>query len=456
MEEQRKNEFPRPPEASDWAQDALVPKKPPFSANRREQLLAFGLYVLAYLYLGYQWWALPLFTAGFIAAAEYLFREQKRSWESWVWLGCVLLVTGCIAWRGLHPYQYDSRYPELVNHEYILSEKLLLFILHIFAVYWLMSRSGRLTGGESGHLLPLDALYAFLIVPFQNFFLRIRCVIFALKSKKERGVSAGAIAGAVLAAFAALVLLVLAMTQLSAADDTFGELIDDLRQALTLDLDETWFYRLLASLPVGAYVFGLLAGLGRRTPEDMRGRGAAVVSRLPKLRTVPEGIWAASLGLFSALYLVFFFVQGRYLFGAFTRTLPERFTVAEYARQGFFELCRVMAINFTLFWLVTRTARQEQKLIRWMAAALLVQSMLFAVIAISKLALYIDCFGLTPLRVQSTWLVCVLLLGCVCALYTHLTGKKSMRAWMIFGAVTLAVLCMVQLPMHIPAPEYPG
>ena len=84
------------------------------------------------------------------------------------------------------------------------------------------------------------------------------------------------------------------------------------------------------------------------------------------------------------------------------------------------------------------------------------QSMLFAFIAISKLALYIDCFGLTPLRVQSTWLVCVLLLGCVCALYTHLTGKKSMRAWMIFGAVTLAGLCMVQLPMHVPAPEFPG
>ena len=160
MEDHKTNEFPRSPEASDWAQDALVPKRPPFSANRKEQLLAFGLYVLAYLYLGYQWWALPLFAAGFIAAAEYLFREQKRSWESWVWLGCMLLVTGCIAWRGLHPYQYDSRYPEFVNHEYILSEKLLLFILHIFAVYWLMSRSGRLTGSESGHLLPLDALYA--------------------------------------------------------------------------------------------------------------------------------------------------------------------------------------------------------------------------------------------------------------------------------------------------------
>ena len=57
-------------------------------------------------------------------------------------------------------------------------------------------------------------------------------------------------------------------------------------------------------------------------------------------------------------------------------------------------------------------------------------------------ALYIDCFGFTPKRLQSTWLVCVLLFGSACALYTHLTGRKSMRIWMIFGAVTLALLCI--------------
>ena len=232
------------------------------------------------------------------------------------------------------------------------------------------------------------------------------------------------------------------MTQLSAADDTFAGLLAGVRQALTLDLDRVWFYRLLCSLPVGAYVFGLLAGLGRETPERMRERGAAAERTLPKLRVVPQGIWIAALGIFSALYLTFFVVQGRYLFGAFTRTLPESFTVAEYARQGFFELCRVMAINFTLFWLVTRTARCESTPVRWMAAALLIESILFAVIALSKLALYIDCFGFTPKRLQSTWLVCVLLFGSACALYTHLTGKKSMRAWMMFGAVTLSLLCL--------------
>lgn len=456
MEEQRKNEIPCLQEAPDWAKETLAPVKPPFAASRKERILAFLLYLLAYVYLGSQWWVLPLFAAGFIAAAEYRFRDVKRPRESWIWLLCVVMIVGCLTWRELHPDRFDSRLTEQLVREYAIPSGLAFLALHILAVYWLLCRAGRLTGSESGHLLPLDALLAFIVIPFKNLFLRIRCVIYALKPKKERAVNAGAIAGAVLAAFAALVLLVLAMTQLSAADDTFSELLGDIQRALTPDLDQPWFYRLLLSLPVGAYLFGLLAGLGRETPEAMRARGDRALGALPKLRTVPETIWIAALGMFSAVYLVFFFVQGRYLFGAFTRTLPESFTVAQYARQGFFELCRVMAINLTLFWLVTRTRRQESKPVRWMAAALLIESMLFAVVAVSKLALYIDCFGLTPLRVQSTWLVCVLLVGCGCALYTHLTGKKSMRVWMIFGALTLALLCAVQLPMSLPLPEYPG
>ena len=456
MEEQRKTELPRLPKAPGWAQEALAPVKPPFAASRKECVLAFLLYLLAYVYLGSQWWGLPLFAAGFIAAGEYMFRDVKRPYESWVWLFCVVVIVGCLTWRELHPDRYDSQLTGQVVQEYAIPAGLAWLAMHILAVYWLMCRAGCLTGGESGHLLPLDALFAFIVIPFKNFFLRIRCVIYALKPKKDRTVNAGAIAGAMFAVFAALVLLVLAMTQLSAADDTFSELLGEIQQALTPDLDQPWVYRFLVSLPVGAYLFGLLAGLGRETPEAMHTRGGRALGVLPKLRAVPESIWVAALGVFSAVYLVFFFVQGRYLFGAFTRTLPESFTVAQYARQGFFELCRVMAINLTLFWLVTRTGRQERKSVRWMAAALLIESMLFAVIAVSKLALYIDCFGLTPLRVQSTWLVCVLLVGCGCALYTHLTGKKSMRAWMIFGAVTLAVLCAVQLPMRLPLPESPG
>ena len=147
--------------------------------------------------------------------------------------------------------------------------------------------------------------------------------------------------------------------------------------------------------------------------------------------------------LFCLLYLLFFVVQARYLFGAFTRSLPEGFIVSEYARQGFFELCKVMAVNFVLLWLVTRLSAKplrENRAGTALCVILLAESMLFAVIAFSKLLLYISCFGFTPRRLQSSWLVCVLFFGCLCAGYSLLRGKKSFRAWMIFGAVSLALL----------------
>jgi len=40
-------------------------------------------------------------------------------------------------------------------------------------------------------------------------------------------------------------------------------------------------------------------------------------------------------------------------------------------------------------------------------------------------------------------LALVLLAGCAAALYSLITGRRSCRAWMIFGAVTLSALCWV-------------
>ena len=172
-------------------------------------------------------------------------------------------------------------------------------------------------------------------------------------------------------------------------------------------------------------------------------RGGTVCRAVEQLRRVPGAVWTVALGVFLALYVLFFCVQGTYLFGAFRRQLPDGFTVAVYARQGFFELCGVMALNFALLWLVTRTGERrarEDRVLLWMCMALLAAGTLFAVVALSKLGLYISCFGFTPRRLQSTWLVCVLLFGCAASGYSLLTGKKSFRAWMILGAVTLALL----------------
>ena len=176
---------------------------------------------------------------------------------------------------------------------------------------------------------------------------------------------------------------------------------------------------------------------------QLKAQGAALVRWLERLRKVPNRVWTVLLGAFCLLYLLFFVIQGQYLFGAFTRTLPEGFIVADYARQGFFELCRVMAVNFALLWLVARLSRttvREDKPALVLSLLLLAESMLLAVVAFSKLMLYISCFGFTPLRFQSSWLVCVLFFGCVCAGYSLVTWKKSFRIWVMAAAISLTAL----------------
>ena len=409
----------------------ILPEKPRFAASWREIAAALACYVLGWIWFDLEQpgWLL-VFVAAFIGLTELLHRETPRPRESWVWLGCMLVLTASVVFDRYHAWE-ESVFP--------------LFFLHIFAVWWLLSRSGRLSEGESGHLLPLDALNGFIIFPFKHFFLRVRSLWYGLThlGRGEKRVKTETLVWSAAAVLAAVLLFAKAVQLLMRADEGFGALLNDFANWFSFDFDGI---RLLFSLPVGAYVFGLLAGAAREDAGVLHERGSRLKAWLATLRRVPAPVFAVLLAAFALLYLAFFILQARYLFGAFTRTLPEGFVVAEYARQGFFELCRVMAVNFALLWLASRLpslSLREQTLLRVLAAVLLGESLLFAVIAASKLGLYIDCFGFTPLRLQSFWLVCVLAAGCVCALTTLFTGKKSFRAWMYFGAATLSLLCLV-------------
>ena len=409
-----------------------VNAKEPLAFSRREILCALLLYPAAYIYtlaMGGPWWKLwfGLFVLAFVALGEWLNRGRPRMAESWVWLGCLLLITLCVvtgrgrAWGDL---------PALLAHP--------------LAVWWLLSRSGALLEGESGHLLPLDGINGFIRIPFGNFFLRLRCLGQGLQDWR-RGRS-GRLWAALLAVAAALVLLNWAAASLARADAVFGELAETILQWFRFDISEgfvNFMLRLLLSLPIGAWLFGLMAGSARTERNKLGAQAEAVKGFLPRLRVVPNRVWTVCMGAFGALYLLFFAVQFRYLFGAFTRTLPEGFIVSQYAREGFFELCRVMGINFSLLYLVSRSGARpirEDKAQQICCTLLLAAGMVFAVIAFSKLGLYISCFGFTPRRLQSCWLVLVLFAGSAACLYSLWSGKKSFKAWLMFAAISLALL----------------
>ena len=429
------------------AASAFTGAMPPFTATRRETIAALLFYVLGYLYFDTFFEllddavtlrvriVLSIFTLGFLAVTELLHRETPRSAESNVWLFGVLSCLYYVAMRQGHA----------------LEPRLPLLCMHIFAVWWVLSRGNALLEGRSGRFLPLDALDGFVIFPFSNLFLRARTVKYALSCRRsrDRAVGVETVAFTALACLLALSLFAAATRLLIQADRGFSALLSGL-----VDWYERFFTfrpgrilsRFLLSLPFGAYLYGLIDGAHRQDKEALRRRAGAVDQQMAVLRAVPNGVWFLLLALFCVLYVLFFVIQGRYLFGAFTRTLPTGFIVSRYAREGFFELCRVMAVNFALLYLVTRSARggvrRDGKLLA-LCLVLIAESFLLAVVAFSKLALYISCFGFTPLRLQSAWLVCVLAFGCLCAAASLLREKETMRLWMYFGALSFSLLCYV-------------
>ncbi|MBR0464501.1 MAG: DUF4173 domain-containing protein [Clostridia bacterium] len=362
-----------------------------------------------------------------------LHRGEKAAGESWIWLGCAVLCdVGLILRR-------NDVWELWVEH----------FAFFIFLTYWMISRGGFLLDGRSGCYLPADCLYGYLVLPLSHFADAFRTLFWAVKYRKrgDRGqISAEAVFVSLFVILIGTILLFAAMRLLASSDFRFAAGLQRLVESLP-DVS-AWLkpHVLIFAIPLGGYLFGMAAGPISAGEELRLNRRQALDASLANLRLVPAGVWAGLIGAFSAAYLAYFVLQASYLFGGFMGRLPEGFSVAEYARAGFFELCAVMGINFGLLWMIAGLARQPVRAhrpLKIMCLLLLGQSLVFSAIALSKLGMYIGVYGFTPLRLQSTWLACVLMAGCVCGVVHICTGRKTFRAFMAFGAVTMAALCLV-------------
>ena len=422
-----------------------VPEKP-FLVSKAEILFALLSYAAAYLYikmffndLGTDaaaplWRVLPI-AAFAVAAVLVLNQKRKASAESWFWLACFLALVSALTFR------FNAVWEEW---------QLFLFV-HGMIVWWTLSRSGRLLENESGRFLPADLANGLFVIPFFHFFLRIRTWIKGLGKTLKRSKGSKQtlwwIAGALLIS---LLLFSGAVKLLMQADSGFAEKLEGLTDWLKIDREVLLYF--FFSLPAGAYIYGLIGGSARHDEQMLRTQKNGLERFLASIRRVPAGFWAAIILLFSALYIAFFALQASYFLGGFNHTLPEGFIVSQYAREGFFELCRVMALNFVLLWLVTRMSeadvsgqQKSSKLLKFSCLLLLIESLLFAVIAASKIALYVSNFSWTMKRIQSLWLVAVLAAACLAWAIHLLSGKKTMKIWMMLSAGTLSALAFLPL-----------
>ena len=106
------------------------------------------------------------------------------------------------------------------------------------------------------------------------------------------------------------------------------------------------------------------------------------------------------------VYLVFVGIQ---IFGLFmgTLTLPDGYTYAEYARQGFFQLTFVCLFNVCMV-LVCMACFEDNTVLKWIMAVISACTYVMLVSAAYRMLLYISVYHLTFLRVFVLWAIAVM------------------------------------------------
>ncbi len=362
--------------------------------NKADVVFAFAMLLSGFLYwnlinvvslgLGVTLFAVVLCTAAIVYFKSAGLHQTK---ESLVCLGIVIL-------SAVNFSLFDG----------IMIKALNFVFLSLSFVYWVcLSAEMRLENKISLYILS-DMLHQLFVIPFYNFtgcFNGVKQVF--VKNVKGRGVLSG-----VIGILFFLPVLIMVITLLTDADAAFESLMDKLQFSISENI-LVYLRDIILGLPVACYLYGLIYGnrykrdAGKVTIESVNGRVKA-------FRFAPEVTVFSALTALNLIYLVFFLAQASYLFSAFNDSLPQSMTYAEYARRGFFELCAVSGINLAVIAVAHLIVKRDKiKILHGETAVLCIFTIALIATAMSKMGMYISSYGLTRLRVYTSWFMIVLI-----------------------------------------------
>ncbi len=260
-----------------------------------------------------------------------------------------------------------------------------------------------LNRGISDYVL-IDTFKAAIVMPFCA-----RANLFTAMFSGKAGIGGKLIAKVLSGLLIALVPTAVVLGLLS-YDSGFSQLL-----ARLLDFNIGDVFSHLASLafgiPPGMYLFGMLiANVDREGGRILTEEHCCTAAR--KCRIVSPLTATAATVPMLLVYAVFFISQRHYYVAGFTGKLPDGFSYAEYAREGFFQLCTVSVINLgMILFAIAVTKRGENGssvLLKILTPLYSVSTLVLIATAVAKMVMYINTYGLTQKRVYATWFMAVL------------------------------------------------
>ena len=272
--------------------------------------------------------------------------------------------------------------------------------------YFLYAAFGnRIEEGLSDYVY-IDYLQVLFVYPFRSFG-AIFSALASSSARKFSGLLVKVLLGIIIAVIPTCVIFLFL-----SYDPDFLKILDEL---FSFDFKEIFraVRSLFFTLPLAMYGFGLYAS--SLSPDPMEKVTAQdCKSRLEKMKVLPQLTALVAVLPILFLYGVYFVSQWKYYISGFTGSLPADFSYADYARQGFFELCCVSVINLLLIvgiaFLIERDKNRSAVILKLVATLFCLCTLILISTAVAKLVMYIDFYGLTPKRVYAMWLMALIAL----------------------------------------------
>ncbi len=302
-------------------------------------------------------------------------------------------------------------------------------------LYFVYAVFGNCVGKPFSNLIVVDFIKAVFIMPFVSF---VKIFVTLFRGRKEKRGDFGFFK--VLLGFALALIPTVIVFSLLSYDEGFKSIFKDIFKLDVLSMIKNVF-SVIFGIPVGMYIYGAFnASIENKCPNVMKAepcrKFAAGIKILPAITS------AAAVLPVIVLYVVFFISQWKYYVSAFTGVLPKGITYADYAREGFFELCAVAFINLLIIIVISVFTVNKGKngWVRAASSVLSVCTFVLIATAASKMVLYIQRFGLTPLRVYSSWFMAVIALIFLLILAKQIFAKFKVAPTALVVSVIMFVI----------------
>ena len=326
-----------------------------------------------------------------------------------------LAVMGCCVWYLLScGHRFDGYSGSLLGLSAAIaagfarsSDGFVKFVLLCFLLFasnlsfCLAAKQNRRAAGGIGSVL--DAPRAFFVLGIGGMSATVRGLNDARKNAGTAGKKGSA---ALLGIVIAIPVIAVVVFLLMRADAAFEGLMDLLPGT---DWDEP-----ITSLLVGAFACWILfsRGLGLHFSEKQPTKAG----RFHGIHPITVNILMGSVCL---VYVVYLLSQLAYFSGGLSGILPEEYTMAQYARRGFFEMAWLGAINLGLICFSMGLVEKNRSpgLTKGFCLFLGLVTLFLITTASAKMFLYIGSYGLTRLRVLTqvimVWLAITTVLVCI-------------------------------------------